>query len=129
MATPKQEKLIKLFRENMGKRGGTKTLGKLLLEAGYTKATAKNPYEIFESPVVKSATDEIIKTLEDKRRLALTYITEKKLKPAPARELAYITDIFTKNIQLLGGKPTENYSLAVTQEREAELKELLQKNG
>jgi len=30
---------------------------------------------------------------------------------------------------LLGGKPTENYSLAVTQEREAELKELLQKNG
>jgi hypothetical protein len=105
--TPKQEKLIKIIRENLGNRNSTKTLGEMVLEAGYTKATSKNAYLIFEGQAVREATDEIADAFADKRKMALTHITKKKLARAPARELAYVADIFTKNIQLLSGKPTE----------------------
>ena len=108
MATPKQIKLIKLIRENLGNVKSTKTLGKMLIEAGYTKGTAKNAYMIFESDAIKKGTQDFIDSLDDKRKLAITYITNKKLKKAPARELAYVTDLLTKNHQLLTGGKTEN---------------------
>jgi hypothetical protein len=108
MATPKQNKLIKLIRENMGNVKSTKTLGELLLNAGYTKATAKNAYEIFGSPAIKEVVDDFIDNMKDKRRMAITQLTKGKLKIAPAREVAYVVDLLTKNIQLLSGKPTDN---------------------
>jgi hypothetical protein len=107
-ATLRQEKLIGLLRENMGILNHTKKKGELLLEAGYTKATAKNAYEIFNSPAVREAADDIAKSLNDKRKMALANITEEKLRVSTALNLAYITDILTKNIQLLNGGATEN---------------------
>lgn len=114
--TPKQEKLIKIIRENLGNLKSTKTLGQMLIEAGYTKGTAKNAYLIFASPVVKDATEEIVGSLRDKRKMAVTHITDKKLSKAPARELAYVTDIFTKNIQLLTGGETGKEKITFTWE-------------
>jgi hypothetical protein len=108
MPTNKQKKLIKLIRENLGNPNNTKTYGELCLEAGYTKATSKNAYLIFQSDAVKEGTEDFINSLDDKRKMAITHITESKLEKAPAREVAYTIDILTKNHQLLTGGKTEN---------------------
>jgi len=107
MATPKQEKLITLLIENYGKGKNTKTLGKLLIEAGYSKESAHNPQLIMEADVIQNALQDFIETMEKKRRSALNHMTEEKFRKAPAKELAYVTDILTKNVQLLTGKDTE----------------------
>ncbi len=113
MPTPKQQKLIKLVLENMGMTKSSKSLGELLLEAGYSKTIAKNPYLIFKSEVIKDGLADFIGMLDDKRRMAVTHITEKKLAKAPARELAYVADVLTKNHQLLTGGSTENLAQKV----------------
>ena len=113
MPTLRQTKLIKLIRENMGNLDSTATMSDLMLRAGYTKATAKNAYLIFESKAIKKATDDIADMLADKRKMAITHITERKLKDAPARELAYVADVFTKNIQLITGRSTNNVAMTV----------------
>jgi hypothetical protein len=114
MATPKQKKLIKLIRENLGNPKSTKTLGELCLESGYTKATAKNAYLIFQSEAVKEGISNFVKSLDDKRKQAITHITVTKLKKAPARELAYIADILTKNHQLLSGGNTDKSEMKIS---------------
>ena len=113
MPTPKQAKLIKLLKENIGSMDSTLTMGDLLLKAGYTPATAKNAYLIFDSKAIKEATGDIAKMLDDKRKMAITQITEQKLKDAPARELAYVVDVLTKNMQLLTGKSTNNVGVVI----------------
>ena len=113
MPTPKQTKLIKLLRENMGDTNSTFTMGELMLKAGYTKATAKNAYLIFDSKAIKEVTADIAKMLDDKRKMAITHMTEKKFKDAPLRELTYAVDTFTKNIQLVSGKATDNIGLVI----------------
>ena len=106
--TPKQKKLIKLIMENLGNTKSTKTYGELCLEAGYSEATAKNAYLIFNSDAVVDGTSDFVKSLDDKRKLSITHLTEDKLEKSNARELAYVTDILTKNHQLLTGGKTEN---------------------
>lgn len=113
MVTPKQQKLIKLVLENLGNPKNTKTLGELILAAGYSEATAKNPKLIFKSPEIKEGLSDFVSSLEDKRKQAITYITPQKLAKAQARDLAYLTDIFTKNIQLLNGGKTSNDELKI----------------
>ena len=44
---------------------------------------------------------------------------EDKLLKSPARDLAYITDILTKNHQLLGGSPT--HRIEISPEEQAEV--------
>ncbi len=107
MATPKQEKLIKLLIENYGKQGETKSLGSLMIEAGYSPESAKNPNIIIGSETIKEGIEDFTKQLVDKRRRAITHLTEDKLEKSDARSLSSIVDVFTKNIQLLGGLPTE----------------------
>lgn len=97
----------------MGKLGETSTLGELLLKAGYSKSVANNPYLIFESETIKEGVDDFVKMLDDKRRLAITHITKKKLEKSSARDNAYIADVFTKNHQLLTGKETERGEIQV----------------
>lgn len=107
MPTPKQEKLIKLVSENLRISGNTKSLGELMLEAGYSKSMSKTPSQVFESETIKEGIEDFVKMLDDKRRLAITHINKKKMEKSSARDLAYITDVFTKNHQLLTGKATE----------------------
>ncbi len=116
MATPKQEKLIKLLMANYGKKGETKTLGQLLLDAGYSKESAHNPKLILDSEVIKDGVQDFIKQLNDKRKRAITHITDKKLKEASPRDLTYITDLFTKNIQLLSGGNTDKSEMKISWE-------------
>lgn len=111
--TPKQQKLIKLILDNLGNPNNTKTMGEMILEAGYSKNMADNPYQILESETIQDGISDFMKMLDDKRRMALTKITEDKLEKSSARDNAYITDLLTKQHQLLGGGTTENVKATV----------------
>jgi hypothetical protein len=113
MATPKQEKLIQLLLENLGKEGSRKSLGEMMRESGYSEAQSKNPYQIMESNGVQEGIAEFVSELKAKRDKALKSITEDKLADASARDNAHIVDILTKNIQLLSGQDTERSSVVI----------------
>lgn len=108
MATPKQEKLIKLLMENYGAKKNTKPLGELMLEAGYSEASAKNPKLIIESEEIQNGISEFVSMLDDKRRMAIVKLTDDKLEKSSAKDLASIVDVLTKNHQLLTGGETDN---------------------
>lgn len=114
MPTPKQEKLIKLISENLGNPNSTESLGELMLKAGYSKSMSENPFQILESETIQEGLEEFRGMLDDKRRMAITHITKKKLEKSSAKDLANIVDVFTKNHQLLGGKETEKSKVEST---------------
>lgn len=107
-ATPKQQKLIKILIANFGKTGETKTLKEMLLEAGYSESTATNPHLILEGDAVQEGVSDFLSQLDDKRRRAITHITDEKLEGSSARDLAHIASKFTNDYQLLSGGHTEN---------------------
>ena len=111
--TQKQQKLIRLLVRNLGTPGNTKTLGHLMLEAGYSVSQSKRPSVVFNSPVVQEGISEFVSKLDDKRKQAITHLTEGKLKKSSGRDLAYITDVLTKNHQLLTGGSTEKVGFKV----------------
>ena len=47
--TIKQQRLVKAISENIGKKGKPKPLGKLMLEAGYSKSQSESPEKITHS--------------------------------------------------------------------------------
>lgn len=124
-ATPKQTKLIKLLIENYGIKGKTKPLGALMIEAGYSKESAKNPHLIIDSEAVQSHLTDYLKLLDDKRRMAINSITKTKLAKASARDGAYVTDTLTKTHQLLSGGATERPEFTLTEEQ---IKKISQNN-
>jgi len=58
-------------------------------------------------------TEDLVKRLEDKRRMAITHITEEKMEKSAIRDLVSVVDMFTKNIQLLTGKETDRTALTL----------------
>lgn len=107
MATPKQEKLIKLILENLGNSKTTKTLGELILEAGYEESMAKNPYQILGSETIKEGLEETVDKMKKIRDKALKALTNKDLSLEKSKDLGDIVDKIQKNIQLLTGGDTE----------------------
>lgn len=112
MPTPKQEKLIKLLVENLGTPNNTKTLGEMLLEAGYSKNQSDNPYQILESETVKEGMKDVVSKMEIERERAIKLL-EKTSKKAKYRDLVDGIDKFTKNIQLLTGGDTEKQNISI----------------
>ena len=49
----------------------------------------------------------IVNEMVDRREKAIQHLTDEKLEKEKAKDLTDIIDKLTKNIQLLGGKPTE----------------------
>jgi phosphoserine phosphatase len=115
--TPKQEKLLKLIMENYGKPGETKSLGSLMIEAGYSEESSKNPKLILQSEYLKDKLDDWAKMLDDKRRMAITQITEEKLVKSSARDLAQIVTTLNKDFQLVSGGATERTENVLTKEQ------------
>ena len=106
-----------------------KTLGQICLEAGYSKSVSKLPWIILRSEAVNSAIQPILDRLEQKRDLALKYLTEEKLEQASARDATYITVELTKIGQLLGGKPTENVKTISDEEQIAAIAARVRSHG
>lgn len=123
MPTIKQLNLIKIVQEQLGTKGD-KTLAQMMIEAGYSKAISKNPYLIFDSDVIQEGLKDFLSQLDDKRRRAITHLTDTKLKAAPARELAYVIDTLTKNHQLLTGNATQNVAVGLKHLKDDELERI-----
>lgn len=112
--TPKQQKLVILLKQELAKQGGTKTLAELMILSGYSPETARKPSDkVLNSPAVKEATEDFIKELDKKARMAVGAITPAKLKGSSARDNGYVADIMVKNKQLLSGKETERMSINI----------------
>ena len=103
--TEKQKKLVKEFSENFGKKGFTKTIEQMMIDAGYEESTAKQQSATLVG--IREELKPIVEQLEAKRQIAINKISDEKLDDTKARDLAYIVDILTKNIQLLSGGATE----------------------
>lgn len=107
MATPKQEKLIRLILDNIGTNGLTKTMGEMLAEAGYSEAIQKNPYLILQSETIKEGIAEVAEDMDKIRRKALNELMARDIEKEPYRDVVKAVDTLTKNHQLLTGGETE----------------------
>lgn len=107
MATPKQEKLIKLILENLGNQDETKTMGEMLKEAGYAESIQKNPKLIFESEAIQEGLSDVVSDLEKLRSDYLNELKTRDIEKEPMRDVVKAIDTFTKNHQLLTGGDTE----------------------
>ena len=56
---------------------------------------------------------DFIAQLDEKARMALRSITQKKLDKSSARDSGYVADIMVKNKQLLSGHDTEKKSITI----------------
>ena len=108
MLNPRQQAFVTILKRETARKGERLSLKKMLLEAGYSEAVANNPQNVFASEEVQEEINDFVGMLDDKRRMALTHITEDKIEKTNAEGLARITDLLTKNHQLLSGGKTEN---------------------
>lgn len=122
--TPRPEILVQLLMDNYGKRAKRRPLRKILLEAGYSEASAKNPKLILQNKTVQEGMVPFLEKLIQKRDKTLEAMTDDKIEKLGAGSLAYILDVLVKNSELLAGRPTERTdSLSV--EEKAKLDKLL----
>lgn len=102
------------MKQELSKENGTKTLGELMILAGYAESCARLPSEkVLNAPVVQEAMTDFVDELEKKARMNLNAITPDKVDGATMRDNAYALDILTKNKQLLTGNATENNVLTI----------------
>ena len=106
MLLPKQQKLIEIIIDNYGVKGKRKTLKEMMLEAGYSEASAVNP-KIIITEEMQEVISPVVEKMERVRTKALDNITDDKLDKSSARDNVYVADLLTKNIQLLTGGDTE----------------------
>lgn len=126
MATPKQQKLIKLLIENYGATDSTKSLGEMLLEAGYSEASAHNPKLIIEGKEVQEGLSDVVDDLNLLRQNALNELKARDLSEERFPDVVKAIDTFTKNAQLLSGGATKRQEIGVlSEERKEELLSLL----
>lgn len=113
-----QKRAVDLFKRNV-LSGGTKKLIDIFREAGYSEETANQQSNIMAGLMPHLA--DFLAEMEDHRAKVLERMKSKVL-TADYGDLVRGLDVLTKNIQLLGGKPTAN--LTLTDERRAELEAL-----
>lgn len=111
--TPKQAKLVRGVRENLRTKNKTKPMGEVMLEAGYSKNQSLKPSEILRSPKVQESLEDVLFMISNVRSMALKGITKDKIDKSTAKDNASITDIMTKNHQLLSGKSTDRQEIRI----------------
>ncbi len=114
--TPKQKKLVDIIVSNSLETKITKSKADMMVEAGYSSKTAINPHRIIDTDLMQSElqqrTQKTVDEFERVRALALARLP-KKIGSAPYNHLVNSIDIFTKNIQLLSGRATENKAIHI----------------
>lgn len=113
MPTPKQKRAVETLSENL-RTGGT--LGKALLEAGYSKEVSLKPKLVTESEGFKEAAEPFVKQMEKERQRLIKSMMAKDLDKVAYSDHAKALDTLTKNIQLLSGGATERTSNVFTLE-------------
>lgn len=113
MATPKQQKFIKLLSENLG-NGNTKTLGQIALEAGYSESMSESPHQILQTLAVKEGMSSVVDDLAQLRQRALDELKARDLSEERYADVVKGLDTLTKNHQLLTGGSTENNDINIS---------------
>ena len=119
MATDNQKLVVKKTLETLG-NNKIVNRGKILRESGYSKNTSLTPQTIYESVGVRKAFKSVIDKMINRRDKAIDKITDIKLDNSNAKDLTDIVDKFTKNIQLLSGKPTERTKMEISEQEKKE---------
>jgi len=79
-----------------------------MLKVGYRQTTAKAKCSsITKHPVYIRTMENFQASLEDKRAQVMAFTTEKDIKKASLRDKVNALDVYSKNINLITGKPTE----------------------
>jgi len=120
--TPRVKRAIELFKAQITGKAPYKGVEHILLEAGYSPASAKQVTNVMEA--IKPHVDDIVARMERHREAIMTTM-EEKVGEAKYAELVRGLDVTTKSIRLLTGKSTANIAVA-TPERRAELEKLLE---
>ncbi len=130
LPTPNQHRLIELLIENYGKKAtGRRSFKSILLEAGYSPATAKQPSIIIGAPIVQKAIQDHAELMRGKREKFIHSLTDKKIAKATIGDAVYAIDALTRNERLLSGKSTSNIAgYIVNDEDRKALDELLERN-
>jgi flagellar motor component MotA len=76
------------------------------LKHGYSERSAKS-MKVKETKTYQEILEPFEKVLDQTRRKAIKHMTDRKLERSSARDLAYISDVMTKNHNLITGNPTE----------------------
>jgi len=118
--TPQQKRAVALFQRNILKGEG-KTIEQILLEAGYAPASAKQETNIMAG--IKPHLTVFIDRMEAHRERVMDLLIE-KVDAAAYPDLVRSLDVLTYNIQLLGGRPTQN--IAISAEVRARLDALVE---
>lgn len=100
---------------NIGK-GQKISIAKIARGKGYSRATANNPKLITETKSYQDIVNPFLDKMSKERDRIIVAMSRKKLSKEQYRNLVDGLDKLTKNIQLLGGKPTENNKLEITWE-------------
>jgi hypothetical protein len=95
------------------RKGEKVNLGKIILSQGYGKGIAKHPRKVTETKSFQNIVNPALKRMEKIRSKALEGLEKKNVNKEKYSTLLSGVDVLTKNIQLLGGKATENVGVIV----------------
>ena len=101
--------------ESIGK-GKKINLGEIARKKGYAQNTSDNPKLITETKSYQDIVEPFLEKMIKERDRIIQAMEEKDLTKVQYQHLAEVADKFTKNIQLLGGKPTENNKFEISWE-------------
>ncbi len=113
MASENARQVAKKVLETVGK-GQKVNLGKIIKEVGYSESVSESPTKVTETMSFQNEMSPFIEKMIKERNRILQAMEEKDLTKVQYQHLAEVADKFTKNIQLLGGKPTENNKLEIS---------------
>lgn len=109
----KNIKVTKAINELVANGG---SIAKAMRKAGYSPRTARTPKKMTDTQAFQVEVTPVVEQMEKERNRILKAMQTKELSEVQYQHLADVVDKFTKNIQLLGGKPTETNKLEISWE-------------
>lgn len=86
----KQKRLIEEIGKDISSNRKPRSKHDLLIAAGYSKSSARQPNKIFKSPYVQSAMDGVSARIESLMGTSLLHITDDKLREMPADKISRV---------------------------------------
>lgn len=123
--TLKQQKVVSLICGNVGKIGSK---AEILRQAGYSASVVNNPDHVFNSKPIKQALNTTIQKMWSISEKVLTALENKSFEKESAYNLAMISSIMTRSLELLEGRPTDRVEFELPAEEKTRLDRLLEMN-
>jgi mevalonate kinase len=107
------------------RKGQKVVLGEIIKEQGYSESVSESPTKVTKTKAYKEEIQPIVDQLEKERQRIIKALKNKDLDEERYKDLVDGMDKITKNIQLLGNKPTEITKHQLTDDEMDEIDELL----